>query len=113
MKAAAQEEQRRRDAKEQRSEAQERRARGEEAILLMDETGRALGAIAARRGAVFSVTINPGDAENPLRVRMGQMNDQGRVIWTHEAAADAPGGLGRAVVGILRASRAPKLAPPK
>lgn len=109
MKAAAREEQRRRDAREQRVEAQERRARGEEAMLLMDETGRALGAIAARRGVVFSITINPGDAENPLRVRMGQMNDQGRVTWTHEAAADAPGGLGRAVVGILRSSRVPKL----
>lgn len=73
--------------------------------MLLDEASRALGALAARRGLLFRIDINPGDVDAPLVVRVGELDEKGKTVWLFEAKADSIGGLGQVVVGILRKMR--------
>lgn len=98
-------EQRRREEADDRKAAAARRARGEESVMLLDEASRALGALAARRGLLFRIDINPGDVDAPLVVRVGELDEKGKTVWLFEAKADSIGGLGQVVVGILRKMR--------
>lgn len=80
--------------------------------MLLDEASRALGALAARRGLLFRIDINPGDVDSPLVVRVGELDDKGKTVWLFEAKADGIGGLGQTVVGILRRMRTAEDKPP-